>query len=245
LEGERIPPGVAALVGGGVHSGIEMNMRQKLQTRMDMPPSRIVEAARAGLDQRLSDEGVTLSDEERGRGQGVVLGEAADRCVEFAQHHATRQAPCYQPVLVEHRVTLELPGHSHDFVGVIDLADEDDMVIDFKTGRKKRSQKEADLSFQLTGYAAMFHRVKGYLPSMVALDCLTKTAKGVDRHLLGSHRTEDDLEAIAHRIDVTARAMQSGAFVGANPATDWHCSPRWCGYWRTCKFIPRHLRNKT
>jgi hypothetical protein len=149
LRGEIVPPGIAMLVGSGVHVGAETNFRQKIESREDLPATDIIDAAVQGFKLRSAD-GFMLTDEEAARSPSVVIGEATDLVAKLAEVHARAQAPEYQPVAVEEYVRLPLAEASHDLVGVIDLVSDRREVIDFKTASRKPSPGDADTSTQLT-----------------------------------------------------------------------------------------------
>lgn len=233
-EGEIIPPGIAMLVGSGFHRGAEANMRQKVESREDMPAKEIVDMAVAGFEAEIG-KGYILNDAEASVGSEIVIGEAKDSVATFAQLHAKEQAPDYQPIMVEHPVRIELPG-PRDLVGIIDLADEQQRVTDFKTGGRRKSQEDADGSVQLTVYAAAFQVETGSPPSEVRLDTAVKTKTKMYRDVITSTRDADDFAALASRINVVTDAIDRGSFPPATPGA-WWCSSRFCGYYSTCPFI--------
>jgi hypothetical protein len=100
IEGEIIPPGIAALKGTGLHRAAETNMRQKIDSHVDLPAREIVDAAVSAFETQVHG-GLSLTDEEMGRGASIVVGEAKDDVAELADVHARQQAPDYQPILVE------------------------------------------------------------------------------------------------------------------------------------------------
>lgn len=236
LEHERIPPGIALLKGSGVHTGAETNMRQKVDTFRDLPVSDIIDAAVAGFDGRAQEEGVSLDDIESSRGPDVVLGEARDDVAELAAVHANQQAPEYQPVIVEREVTIELPGCSRDLKGVVDMADTQQRIVDFKTTKRRKQEDEAHRSVQLTVYASAYRAVTGEAPSGVLLDVLVQTKTKTSRQVLDSTRTIDDFNALAHRINAVQAAIDAGHFPPASPDA-WWCAPKWCGFHSTCPFV--------
>jgi CRISPR/Cas system-associated exonuclease Cas4 (RecB family) len=234
IEGEKRPPGIALLVGTGVHVGAETNFRQKIETHQDLSADDIIDASVAGFEQRCSVEGYELTNDEAGRGAKLVLGIAKDIVVDLAGLYADEMAPDYQPTEVEKSTVIELPNCSHDLVSITDLRDDRDRVVDFKTAARKPSESEAATSIQLTINAAAFAVDTGRAASEVRLDVLTKT-KTPARHVLKSERDADDFQMLAHRIDAMAQAINAGVFPPA-PLGSWQCSARHCGFWSTCHY---------
>jgi len=235
LEGEKLPPGIAAVKGTGFHGGAAVNMRQKIESHCDLPKIQIVDAAVAEFEAQLHGE-IALTPEELSRGTEIVFGEAKDDLVVMAGLHASEQAPDYQPIIVEQRIRIELQNSPRDLLGVIDLADDTGRVIDFKTAAKRKTQADADDSVQLTTYAAAYHAHFGSPPSELRLDTVVRTKTKVYRDVQTTTRSGADMEALANRINVVTEAIEAGVFAPATPGA-WWCSSKWCGYFHTCRYV--------
>ncbi len=235
ILGEKRPPGVAALRGTGMHGGAKVNFRQKVVTHQDLPEADIVDAAVCAFEFAIEDQGVQLSDDETERGESRVLAETKDTVAAMAQVHAREQAPDYQPVYVEQRARITLPG-PRDVLGVIDLADDKGRIVDFKTAGKRKSQADADSSVQLTVYAAVYRAVTGDDPKEVSLDTLVAGKRSISRDVVSSTRGMADYKALAHRFNAVSQSIDAGAFLPAMPGS-WWCSAKWCGYWATCPYV--------
>jgi hypothetical protein len=234
LEHIVIPPDVALLTGTGYHKGAEANFRQKIESHQDLPEKEIVEAAVAGFETELAG-GYSLSREEVSIGTDKVLGTAKDEVARLAALHAREVAPDYQPVAVEETVRIELPNATHDMLGVLDLRDDQDRIIDFKTAGKKKNQADADNNQQLTVYAAGYHIQRGKPPAALRLDFAVKT-KTPYRHILETTRSPRDYQVLVNRINAMLAAIKSGNFPPAAPGT-WWCSTKFCGYARQCPYF--------
>lgn len=226
VEGERIPPGIVAVQGTGVHVGAEVNFKQKILTGSDLPVRDIIDASVDGFDRGLT-EGWTVDPE------GPSVGDARDEVASLATVLATEVCPEYQPTHVEQTVKIELPG-AHDMLGVIDLA-ADGKVIDLKTTSKVWSQKQVDTNPQITFYAAAHRVLTGELAQEVVIENLVKTKKP-KRVKLSSTRDRGDFSALAARINAVSAGIEAGVFVPAE-AGSWMCSPRWCGYYDSCPYV--------
>lgn len=233
-RGEKIPPGIEAIKGTGVHGGASTNFRQKLQTHEDLPINQIVDAAVASFE-GATHAGFTLTPEEHSVGPSKVIGAAKDQVVSLATLLGREVVRDYQPVLVEQQVRLELPDASHDMLGILDLADDQRRVIDFKTSAKAKSQAEADSSIQLTFYAAAHKVATGELPTEVRLEVLVKKRQP-ERVIVRSTRGREDFVALANRINVVLAQVNAGIFPPASPGS-WWCAAKWCGYYATCPYV--------
>jgi len=244
IEKEIIPPGVAALRGSSVHKGAEANFKQKIESKIDLPKNEIVERAVAEFEGRLKADGVFLDEEEQGRGKAIVLGEEKDTTVRLAGLYADEVAPRYQPTAVEQKIEIELPG-SHNLLGILDLtaeaigADPDkpsgDGIVDYKTGKKTKSQGEFDSSPQISLYDLAYRAKHRKAPSFIRIEQLIDT-KVPKRVVNATTRSTADFKAAVARVNAMIDGVQKGVFIPAN-AGAWQCSARWCGYWRTCPFV--------
>lgn len=234
IEGDKIPPAIAMLRGTAVHIGAKRNMQQKVMTKQDIPAKEIVGIAINEFELALKD-GYELRADEKEKGSRVVIGQAKDDVADMAYCHAKEQAPDYQPVLVEKKVRIELPMCDYDFVGVLDLADNKDRIIDFKTAGRRKSQSDADGSIQLTGYAANFEEIMKRPPAGLVLDVVVKTKTKTYRDLVTTDRSEPDYEVLKQRILVMSLAIKAGIFTPASLGS-WWCNPRWCGYATSCRY---------
>lgn len=244
LEGERLPPGISLVKGTGLHGGAEANFRQKIESHADMKLRDIVDASVAAYDEAIAG-GVAFTPSEASRGAGLVLAEGRDDVAELATVHAKHQAPNYQPIAVEQEVRLELPGKP--LLGYVDLiaeanyvdgkppAEKTVAVVDLKTSGKRKSQREADTSTQLTVYAAAAPTL-GIVADEMRLDVLVQTPGGTHRQVLSTQRDSRDYAALAARLNAYHAILASGTFVPASPLS-WWCSPRWCGFFRTCPYV--------
>ena len=234
VDGLRIPPGAALSSGLGAHCAAESNNRSKLETRVDLPKQDLVEIADEAVKMIAADEGVWVPPEQEGQA-AQIFEDCRTDARDHAGYYAEAIAPDYQPAKVESWTRIEL-ATGWDFVGVIDMVDERQIIMDYKTTTKSKSQGEADDSLQLTSYYAMYHYSHGRPPLGIQLDVSVKLKKGMSRQIIRTERTHDDVSALANRLTVVASAIQKGVFAPTDPS-NWCCSPRWCGYWSRCPFV--------
>jgi hypothetical protein len=235
VEGKRRPPGIAMLRGRACHSAVEHNFRQKIETWSDLAVSDVVDYAVAQFDGDVAREGVQLTGDEQSAGVAASVGRARDAVVDTAEVFASNVARDYQPVLVEHDVTIELDGPS-DLRVVLDVADIKDRVTDFKSMGRSPNELEIHKSIQLTCEAAAFRATTGRMPTETNIDAVVRTATTTKRKLVRGHRDATDFDVLARRMNAVERMIETGSFVPAWPG-HWLCSPRWCGYWNECEFV--------
>lgn len=242
IEKEIIPPGVAALRGSGVHKGAEMNFSQKITTRVDLPKDQIVDRAVAEFEGRMKVDGLFLDPVAAARGKDIVVGEEKDVTVKLAGLFSDEVAPVYQPTAVEKKITIELPESPRDILGILDFTGEiilnpgPEGIVDYKTGVKTKSQNEFDVSAQITLYDLAYRAARGKAPDFLRVEQLIALKKGPKRVTNETTRSTPDFKAAVARVNSMVGALEKGAFLPANPGA-WNCSPKWCGYFASCKYV--------
>ena len=234
VEGQRIPPGIALLRGSAVHTAAEQNNGQKVNSHEDLPVVDLQDIAAEAYDIRVQEEGVYLQPDEKSRAKDA-LGEGKDAAVGLAGYYGEALAPQIQPVEVEQRFTIELPGLC-DLMGVIDVVDTERVIRDMKTSGKRKAQRDADTNTGLTVYGLAYETQNQSPPAGLRLDTLIRTKSGKHslQHL-DTERTHAHYGALLKRLTAQVQAISLGSFPPTNPA-NWWCGPRWCGYYHTCPY---------
>lgn len=235
LEGEIIPPGVAALVGSATDRAVTKNLQHKIETTGLLDVAEVADVARDSLEYGWQ-SGVKLDADEARLGLAKVKGQAADKAVRLAVLHATQKAPSIDPTHLQRRWSLELRGYPVDLVGTLDIQ-ESGTVRDTKTSGKAPAEDAAQTSIQLTAYHLAVKVLDGKPPETVALDYLidTKTPRALT---LVSTRDGEDYQALLNRVEMIARAIETGTFLPVSP-DHWMCCAKWCGYWDSCRYALR------
>lgn len=232
IEGKKIPPGIAQVVGRATHGSVHLDLQCKIDKGELRSADEVRDAARDGVNGAWQ-EGVRLVEDELKESAKKLRGDAVDQAVVLSALHHNELAPIIEPVKVERFFRLELQGYPMDLTGRIDI-EEAETIRDTKTSAKSPQEDEAHMSDQLTIYALGVKVTTGVLPKRLYLDSLikTKTAKVVTQE---TERTPADFNRIFRLIERGIEVIEKGAFM-PNPGF-WGCSNRWCGYWMdTCPF---------
>jgi hypothetical protein len=235
VENDRIPPGIALLVGRGVDDSVNADLSEKIATGGLLPDEAIPDIARTAFDRAKGSGEIKLTEDEAEDGLEKTLGGAVDKTVRLATLHHAALAPTLAPTHVQRSYTIQLDGYPVDLTGVMDIQEGLAAVRDTKTSGKTPPANVAERDLQLTGYALAVLAIDGALPEAVTLDYLIdlKTPKA---QVFASARSRDDLAVFLRRVEAAVRALEAGAFVPASP-NEPLCSPRWCGYHSTCPYV--------
>jgi len=235
VEKEIRPPGVRLHRGTGVHAGAKHNFRQKTETHEDLKQQDIIDFSVSAFDERVKVEGVSLAPAEKSRGLGIVVGEERDRVFRLSELYADDYAPGIQPVSVEQTIEAEFPSKGFKLHGTLDLKDERQVVVDLKSGTKKRSQGDQHKDFQLTMYTALDFCHLKKMPAGAELVILVDKKSGAEVQSLPTTRTVEDFEAWFRYIETVHDGIMKGVFPPADKS-QWWCHPKWCGYWFDCPY---------
>ena len=239
IEEEVIPPGIAARIGTGLHKGNETNLKAKMATGKDEPLSVVQDAARDGYVKACKEGGVFFPPEEIPSAK-AQLAEGVDTTVALAGLYHKSLAPSVIPAAIERRITMQDDRLPVPFAGTIDVLTADNWWFDIKSAARKWGQGQADTAVQATLYNELIKEETGKYPERLSFEVFTKI-KTPEHQSLVTVRIPEDYDALVARAAVMLRAIHAGIF---QPAEAWHwlCSPKWCGYWYTCPFIPAHKK---
>jgi len=228
--GEKVPPGVAMLIGSATDKAVTADLRSKIERKKLLKKGEVESLARDSLVAGWNG-GVSLDDEQKSVGVAATKGLAIDAAVRLARLHHKVLAPKIQPKAVQRSFALDIEGCGYQLVGTMDVED-DKGIRDTKTKSRTPARDEADRSIQLTGYALALKAIDGKMPERVTLDFLVD-GKEPSAIVQESTRTNEQVEAFLRRLEKAIEAITKGVFLPASP-TDFRCSPRWCGYWSSC-----------
>lgn len=239
--GDKIPPTLAQTRGKSIHAAAEMEFRQKITSRTDLPASQVVDRAVAEFDGSVVLEDLMLTTEEQLRGKRVVVGEERDRVARLTEVFAERVAPSYQPEAVEVRQRIVIPKAPRDIVGVVDfignliVAPTERGITDYKTTTKASPQSRWDTDPGLSVYALIYRAKYGEPPKFLNVEELIDGATPRVKQSTTT-RARPDFEALVARLNAVLQALTQGVFPPA-PLSAWWCSPGHCGYWSSCRFV--------
>lgn len=220
--GIKSKPGAALSLGSGVHTSLEHNYTQKIESHNDRPLSEVQEVFAASLETRKDDTSWTDMKYEK----------ALDIGTNLIREYQTYYAPQIQPVAVEKEFLISLPGVSKPIKGFIDIIDDNGIIRDHKVVGRAKKKRDLETSLQLGIYSMAYKEDNGKLPNMVSFDCLVKTAKGKVEQV-GMKPEEDRLMRTLRIIQDLDKQIQAMLF----PANEegWWCSKKWCGYYDRCQ----------
>jgi hypothetical protein len=232
INGEITPPGIAARRGSSVHKAAEVNHVQKLLSSVDLPVEQLQEEARDEYVRLVTERGVFIPRDQVGE-KNKLLAQGLDDATRLAKVYAEELAPQIQPIWAERRVFLDA-GLEVPLAGTIDVLAVGHILRDMKTSAKTQPQAFADNSIQLTWYAGLVAQESGIWPFRILMDVLI-TKKVAELETLVTNRAPQDFANLIERVGIMLAQVETGLFPPCQP-DNWMCSPKWCGYWYSCKW---------
>lgn len=218
----RRPPKVKQAIGLAAHSAIEMNMGQKVGSKIDVPLEHVLD--------EFSDEWDAMApniepDEE------IAPKDGKDNGIRVVAKHHTDVAPGIQPAWVEEPVMFEVNGIPYS--GWIDLVDDKGRVRDTKTTAKSPSRASRDHMLSMIGYALAYRQRTGKVEAEVVIDTLVYLKKSTKYMPIasGGPVTREAIQIFAGVIGSVAEQIEAGNFVPTGLLNN-ACS--WCGYKDIC-----------
>jgi len=223
VQGLKIPPVGAIVLGKSVHKGLEENYRHKQRTEKDLPLPKVLEAYAAFFDQEKQQEEIDW--------EGEPPGKLKDEGVGLIKVYHKITAPSIQPIAVEEAFELGFENVPYTLKGYLDLVDQNKVIRDTKTAKRSYPQDAAHTDIQLTAYNLGYKYIKGEEPKSLCFDVMVRTKQPKVQTLESLPRTQAQLTRFLKLLGSIARAIKTGIFYPCE--NQQVCS--WCGYREVCK----------
>jgi hypothetical protein len=234
----RLPEarGIRSTAGSGSHKGREVNLKQKIDSGVDLSVSEVCDAARDYVHKAFDENPIQPDDEFEGKPKSQLRDIATDFAVEIAVVDLEEFQPVIEPKLVEHRMAVKFPGMSRTLVGMCDNVEMNDDVRDLKSSKRAWGQKKADDAAGMTTYGIMRYAETGKLPGNYFIDNVVASGKKPARsNALVTVRTKAQLEQHLERFIQWDKVINAGVFGPCDPEA-WRCSKAYCGFYMHCPF---------
>lgn len=219
----RAIPSVKQVLGISTHKAIEVNLEQKISTRLDLPTEDVLAAYGDSYDRDIIE--VEKPEEDAGK--------AKDQGYELVATYQKMVAPDLQPALVEAEVKFEINGIP--WSGYIDMVDENRVVRDAKTTARAPSPQKFFLP--MVGYALGYRHLTGEKETAIQLDYLVrrKTQPYV-RANSGGPVNDEDISTFTEVVERAADGIAAGAFI---PNGLYNGACNYCPYRFVCPAVRR------
>ncbi len=201
-------------LGLAVHQALEVNFREKIETREDLETAGVVCVFREAWMEQVP-QTVFTADESQGD-----LRRTGERLV---SKYMDEVAQTVEPAAVELDVQGEISGVA--VRGRVDVLDVEGRLIDFKTASRRPSSVSPDYAFQLATYQQITPGASGE----VRIDSLVKTQTV---QIVQQAYTVGDADVRATQVlyPMAQKAMGSGMYCPNRQSM--LCSQKHCSFWK-------------
>lgn len=222
--GLTAPPSGALSLGSSFHVAAEYHDKQKIVSHANLNVEEVLDVFSADFDER-SHETAWMDGEKPGtfKDQGVGLLRIYHREI----------AVNVQPASVERRFEIPFYNKDWDFVGYIDLIDDNDLIIERKTIGRRPPAPQADHMLQTVAYTAGF-RWEGNTESGARIDYVVKNKKPI----VVSYPfqvVDAQVEFFLSQAARVAHMIENEMFMNSRHLSPFPCSHKFCGYALTCE----------
>jgi len=224
VDGLKIPPSGALIVGSAYHSALECNFIQKVESRKDLPLNDCLDLFSDAWEDRLLEEELVIWEQ-------LGPGESKDQGASLVEEYIVSTSPSVQPVQVERTIYTEVAGVK--FVCRVDLENDQRAVIDHKTSARAYSQDDVDGDIQASAEAFALCR------PIVFYNHIALKLKRPRIQIVKSYRRQADIDWWVDMATGVVRQMESGVApprsIDAFGKSGFWCSERFCGYYERCR----------
>lgn len=224
VDGLKIPPSGALIVGSAYHSALEGNFQQKITTQTDLPLADCLDLFSDAWEDRLLEEELVIWEK-------LGPGECKDQGADLVKEYIVSTSPSVQPIQVERTYTSDVAGVK--FVCRVDLEDVHRAVIDHKTAARPYSQDDVDGDIQASAEAYALGR------PIVFYNHIALKLRAPRIQVVKSYRRRVDIDWWLDMATGVVRQMESGVApprsIDAFGKKGFWCSERFCGYYERCR----------
>lgn len=240
INKKRFPPLPFMLKGSAVHTGQELNFKQKIQSHADLSPSKVKEATAAAFDERIAKEGYMLTSKDETVGASKILGLAKDSAVRLADLFIAKIAPLHQPILVEQTQRIRLDEKT-DIMVKMDMVNDRKEIQDSKTSKATMNIKTVQESFQFKLYGLAYRAIYKEDPAAVVIDNMVDLKRGPKHTAFRLPMGQRQYQTAVDKINLFLYGTKTGVFMPAQKGS-WFCNEDHCGWARECKYYQFYKR---
>jgi len=206
-------------LGIAVHSALEVNFTQKIQSGEDLPLAVVTDAFSDAWKAEVP---------EIDFGAGEKSGKIQDEGIRIVGNYHATVAPTVQPKEVEERFELSFENVPYTFVGRKDLLDTNDRIRDYKVTKRSPTPAQVAQDIQLTAYSLAHRLTHPQQESGLQLDVMVRTKSPKVLHL-PAKRTPKDHARFLKLLGYVGKGIQQELFY---PNPNFTCPS--CPYRKQC-----------
>lgn len=224
-------PGIVAIRGTTVHKVNEVNLKQKIVTKRDLPLSDLKDAARDRFIYGIK-EGVRLKKSELSQ-KTKLFNNVLNDTLRLTSLYHKEVAPSIDPLAVEEYFSVDI-GFEIPISGTIDIRQKN-KINDLKAIGMKWAEDNIKRELQVVLYCLAYEKTYKTRP-LFEYDLLRVLKTKTDYTIQTHTPTSKDYNKLARRIAIFLKMLKRGDYPPSAHGT-WWCSEDWCGYYDMCKYV--------
>lgn len=221
VNGEILPPGVAALQGTATDAAVTLGCHSVIKTGIDASISDKMEMAAVTFDSRKEEHDIQPEDN---------LGLLKDQTIGLVKLHHREVAPKLLPISTQESIVLK--RDNYDLAGTIDIVEKDHRLADTKTSRIRYPDDAVQTKLQPALYATLYDEKYKTESQSFRFDVLVKNRLPIYQKVEAKVSKESKM-LLHYTILSTIQELQIGLKTGiyrlAAPG-HWRCQAKWCAY---------------
>lgn len=221
----KTPKALALAFGSAIHRPLEVNFKQKINTRQDLPTEQMIDEFSAAFE-------VETQEVEPSAFLETGKGETKDLGVRMISIYHKTMSPKIQPLHTELRFEGKINEAETDLEvilsGQIDLIDSSHTLIDHKTSSRTPSAIGEGYVLQQTSYK-LLAETNGVDIIDNRIDYLIKKKQPEVK----SFRVEPQKSFLFNILSVLIQSVKNETYVPNR--TSMLCSRKWCSFWMICE----------
>ena len=239
--GERGIKSCPLIGGSAVHFGRDVNLSQKVKSKIDLEVEAVTEATRDCVVEMFADNDVDPGYEFAGLPKKSVCQQMIDKSVKMARADYEHFQVNIQPLDVEVGIGVALKNYPFDLGVKLDVVEPLDVFSDFKTSGRTPSKDIAETSQQLALYSLAYQAKYKKAARVMRLDYTVTLKTGMKCVSFEATPSRSFQQAILNRMATAYEATEKGIFVPCN-TMHWKCGPKYCEFYHDCRYVGRQDR---
>jgi hypothetical protein len=219
----QTPGRISLAFGTSIHAALKKNYAEKIFSRKDLTPDEVISEFSDSYDSEISNIEKFADDEP--------TSFVKDAGVELLTKYQKDIAPRIQPKIVEQKISVNFADMPYQLTCTLDLIDEDEILVDHKTTRKRFKMIPSGYKRQISGYKFLANKINLNIKSQ-RIDLLT--AKSADTNTEIRHlQIETDETEFLKTFIVVSDAIKKGVFYPNR--NSFLCNKKYCPFWNECE----------
>lgn len=223
IEKIQTPGRISLAFGTSIHAALKKNYANKIFSKKDLSLEEITSEFSDNYDTETSYIEAFQEDEP--------LPFIKDSGIELLTKYHNHIAPRIQPKIVEQKISVNFAHIPFTLVGTLDLIDDNNVLVDHKTTRKRFKMMPIGYKRQLSGYKFLANSIKLTIESQ-RIDLLI--AKSADTNTDIRHLSiQTDVPEFLNTFIIASEGIKKGVFYPNR--NSFLCNRKYCSFSHECE----------